>query len=418
MCIQARPKKHLRSGRSTIALLCMAFLSCWSLSVPVFAKAKKPTQISRPLTTQQIARLVLPSVVRLVVSDASGHPTAQGSGLVVGTNLIATNIHVIAGAHTVVADFGNGHSETVYGVVAVDNERDLALLYANTKGLRPLLLSTGGTAQVGDPVVAVGSPEGLGGSISTGIISAIRTVGGTKILQTTAPISPGSSGGGLIDSNGRVLGITSFYLKGGQNLNFAYAAGYLKSLIPTKVSAILTWDEAVGTAAASTPTNTTPNSPSGGASGLYAPENRLRGIHAVRLRIINRLTLTNIQLNATQRETFDFFWQPGGLYEIYRKQLVDNGITVYPYDDKVTNNIGTLPPLLSVSVSNGTVSSGGVFTCRVDVELYGLVTNIGDRILWYDMQSEKADSESLNADMLFQSGDSLDKFCRDYKAQN
>jgi hypothetical protein len=201
------------------------------------------TDQTTPLTTQQIARLALPSIVSLTVLDASGKPSVQGSGIVVGKNLIATNVHVIKGAHAVTANFQNGRSEKVYGLVALDDARDLALIYANTSGIRELPLAADGHAQVGDPVVAVGNPEGLGGSLSTGIISAIRLLGNTKVLQTTAPISHGSSGGALLDVYGRVLGVTSFYIGDGQNLNFAYASYHLKQLFPKQLLTYRNWSE-------------------------------------------------------------------------------------------------------------------------------------------------------------------------------
>lgn len=217
-----------------------------------------------PLTPAQLARLVLPSVVRLTVLDASSQPSVQGSGFVVGPNLIATNVHVIRGAHAVTANFQNGRSETVYGYVAVDNARDLVLLYANLNGVRALPLMTDNTVQVGDPVVAVGSPEWLSNSLSTGIISQVRRDGDTKILQTTAPISHGSSGGALVDMYGRVLGITSFFNKDGQNLNFAYASYYLQQLLPRGVPVCISWsqqeehDKNNSTQVATTPVATEP----------------------------------------------------------------------------------------------------------------------------------------------------------------
>ena len=203
------------------------------------AKTGSPTA----LTTQQIARLTLPSIVRLTVLDASGNPSVQGSGIVVGKNLLATNVHVIKNAHAVTANFQNGRSEAVYGLVAMDEARDLALIYADTSGIRELPLAADGSAQIGDPVVAVGSPEGLGGSLSTGIVSAIRFIGNTKVIQTTAPISPGSSGGALLDIYGHVLGVTSFDIREGQNLNFAYASYQLRQLFPKQLLTYRNWSQ-------------------------------------------------------------------------------------------------------------------------------------------------------------------------------
>ena len=197
---------------------------------------------SKVLTTQEIAKNVLPSVVRLTVIDAHGNAVVQGSGFVVGKNMIATNIHVIAGAHAVTANFADGRSETVKGLVSEDISRDIALVYADTTGVHPLLLANG-TFQIGDPVVAVGSPQGLGNSLSTGVISGVRSYLGSKVLQTTAAISPGSSGGTLLNMRGQVLGITSFFYKDGQNLNFAYASDYIRRIRPYRAAKVTTWQQ-------------------------------------------------------------------------------------------------------------------------------------------------------------------------------
>ncbi len=197
----------------------------------------------KTLTVSQVARLTMPSIVRLTVLDAQGKPVVQGSGVVVGHNLIATNGHVILGAHAVTANFQNGRSVSVYGVASVMKDVDLALLYADTSGARPLPLALGEDDQVGDAVVAIGSPEGLGGSISTGVISGIRKIGSTRVFQTTAPISHGSSGGALLDMCGRVVGITSFYMNDGQNLNFAFAASYVHYLLLHKLATYNSWHE-------------------------------------------------------------------------------------------------------------------------------------------------------------------------------
>ena len=192
------------------------------------------------LTTQQIAQRMLPAIVRLTVVDSHGNAVVQGSGFVIGKNMIATNIHVIAGAHAVTANFQSGRSETVKGLVSEDIPRDIALVYADTTGVHPLMLA-GGTFQIGDPVVAVGSPQGLGNSLSTGVISGVRNYLASKVIQTTAAISPGSSGGALLNMRGQVLGITSFFYKDGQNLNFAYASDYVRRILPYRAAKIITW---------------------------------------------------------------------------------------------------------------------------------------------------------------------------------
>lgn len=194
-------------------------------------------------TPAQLARLALPSIVRLTVKDKRGQPSVQGSGVVIGPNLIVTNIHVIAKAYAVTANFENGRSQTVYGLVAEDTNSDLALLYCDTTGIKSLPLALGANPQIGDPVITVGSPEGLGGSVSTGIISGFRKMGSVDVVQTTAPTSHGSSGGALLDMHGRVLGITSFTLLDGQNLNFAYPCQYVQQLLPRNLITYLDWWE-------------------------------------------------------------------------------------------------------------------------------------------------------------------------------
>lgn len=226
----------------TVLIGCLGSLLIFSSYTPSVAAGTQPAS-QKMLTTQQIAHLALPSVVRLTVRDAQGVPSVQGSGFVVGENLIATNWHVVKAAHAVTANFQNGRSETVDGIASRDIPRDIVILHANTAGIRPLPLASGASAQVGDPVVAVGSPEGLGGSLSTGIISALRLYNGARTIQMTAPISHGSSGGALLDVYGRVLGITSFFVTDGQNLNFAYSSYHLKPLIAIGKVGYMTWED-------------------------------------------------------------------------------------------------------------------------------------------------------------------------------
>ena len=228
-----------------VAFLFIALSSADAKSFP--SSTKQPSNHTHKelklLTPPQLARLALPSIVRLTVLNSQGQPSIQGSGVVVGANLIVTNIHVIANAHAVTANFENGRSEAVYGIVAQDSNSDLALLYADTTGIKPLPLALGAYPQIGDPVAAVGSPEGLGGSLSTGIISGFRQIGSVQVIQTTAPTSHGSSGGALMDMYGRVLGITSFTFMDGQNINFAYRSYYIYPLLPRKIATYTDWWE-------------------------------------------------------------------------------------------------------------------------------------------------------------------------------
>src|SRR5690606_5438161 len=116
-------------------------------------------------------------------------------------------------------------------VELLDNTTDLAVLRASTElEATPLALSSS-APDVGSQIFAIGNPQGLERTISEGIISGRRTVRGGEVLQITAPISPGSSGGPVVDASGAVVGVTVAYLEGGQNLNFAIPTERLLSLL-------------------------------------------------------------------------------------------------------------------------------------------------------------------------------------------
>src|SRR6185437_4132559 len=183
-------------------------------------------------TAPQLAQNTFPSVVMIVTSDANGQPLALGSGFSVGDSVIATNMHVIEGASAArIKVIGRPETYTVGGVIGTNPTADLALLKVNGLNAPPLQLGDSKKAAVGDHVCAVGNPEGLEGTFSEGIVSGIRTVDADTLLQITAPLSPGSSGGPVIDSNGKVLGIAVATFKEGQNLNFAVPVSYLKALL-------------------------------------------------------------------------------------------------------------------------------------------------------------------------------------------
>ena len=145
---------------------------------------------------------------------------------------IATNLHVIKGAAGGYAKLiGEKTKYDIEGVTAVDPKRDLVILKIANVNSQALSIGNSDTVQVGEPVFVVGNPKGLEGTFSQGIISGIRKVGSDKILQITAPISPGSSGGPVLNKRGQVVGVSVATFKGGQNLNFAIPSSYLKILL-------------------------------------------------------------------------------------------------------------------------------------------------------------------------------------------
>lgn len=182
------------------------------------------------LTSKDIAQMAYPAVVTVIARDNSGNAKGFGSGFFITNDLVATNYHVIENADSAsVVLVGNKTGNPVIGAVAVDTSSDLAILRVTYTNKSVLPVDTCNGVSVGDDIYAVGNPEGLRGTISSGIISAIRGES-NSIYQITAPISKGSSGGPVIGANGKVVGVSVGMLSTGQNLNFAVPSCYLLSL--------------------------------------------------------------------------------------------------------------------------------------------------------------------------------------------
>jgi hypothetical protein len=181
-----------------------------------------------------IAREVSGAVVAIVMLDKEGQPVAQGSGFLVSRDgRVVTNYHVIRHGSSAVIKLPDGAFYVVDGVLAVDKARDIAVIKVHGENFRAVTLGDSDQLQVGEEVIAIGNPLSLESTVSNGIISGIRTMeeSGGKFLQTTAPISPGSSGGPLFNMAGEVVGITTSGILGGGNLNFAIPINDAKPLL-------------------------------------------------------------------------------------------------------------------------------------------------------------------------------------------
>lgn len=211
-------------------LLSLAFLGA-----TVASAQSTPPQKDIPT----IAKAANGAVVSIVMSDKDGNPIAQGSGFLVSRDgLIVTNYHVIAEGSSALVKLPDGAFYVVDGVLAFDKARDVAIIKPHGENFRRLALGDSDHVEVGQEVVAIGNPLSLESTVSNGIVSGIRTdeeLGG-KFLQVTTPISPGSSGGPLFNMEGEVVGITTMYIKGGENLNFAIPINEAKGLLLTKSS--------------------------------------------------------------------------------------------------------------------------------------------------------------------------------------
>jgi tetratricopeptide (TPR) repeat protein len=187
------------------------------------------------LTPAEVFEQVKDSVVVVRALNAQGKPTSQGSGVMLPSAQIATNCHVIK--DSVRFQVGRGKQFFAAELRASDGEKDLCLLVALGFAARPVVLGKAAALKVGEAVYAVGSPQGLELSLSNGIVSQLRG-GPPPFIQTTAAISPGSSGGGLFDAEGRLVGITTFFLQGGQSLNFAVPVEWLAEIKPGRKLAV------------------------------------------------------------------------------------------------------------------------------------------------------------------------------------
>jgi len=188
--------------------------------------------VSWAQTARQIAQKTFPSVVLVVTEDSRGQPLALGSGFFLRPSVIATNLHVIKGAERAYSKIvGENAKHDVAGTVAVDAAHDLALLQVTGAKAPQLKLGDSRQTAVGDQVYAVGNPRGLEGTFSQGIVSGIRELGSETVLQVTAPISPGSSGGPVLNAHGEVIGVAAAAFNDSQNLNFAIPSSYVAALV-------------------------------------------------------------------------------------------------------------------------------------------------------------------------------------------
>ena len=171
----------------------------------------------------ELVRRIKPSAVAIETFDAKGNTLSRGSGFFIAADRIITNRHVIERSSRVEVHLVDGKKFTVRGVLAIDGEGDLALLQVDVPNALAIPLPiVRAVPQEGESIVVIGNPFGLEGSVSNGIVSAVREISGYgKIIQITAPISPGSSGSPVVNMSGQVIGVATLQAAEGQSLNFA-----------------------------------------------------------------------------------------------------------------------------------------------------------------------------------------------------
>lgn len=202
-----------------------------------------PLVLSRPVAAQNKSTLppetiyakCRDSVVTILTFDSNRAPIGQASGFVVGKNRVVTNYHVVAGSSSASIVFGDGSITSVIAVISASSPKDLVILEAETGKRQALALGNELQLKEGETIYAIGAPRGLATSLSSGLVSAFRQNEGQFLIQITAPIAPGSSGGPLLDTLGQVVGVTTSRLREG-GFGFAVGASDIQQLLKTPLS--------------------------------------------------------------------------------------------------------------------------------------------------------------------------------------
>jgi S1-C subfamily serine protease len=205
------------------------------ISDPVPSGTPTTTRLITTPAREDLVKAVTPAVVTIQTDRGIG------SGFFVAPALVLTNKHVIDGASSMRVVFSNGRTSPAY-VTSTAGDADLALVKVANPPAPQMTLDLGGTGsvQAGEEVLAIGSALGvLQSTVTRGIVSAVRTIGGLTYVQTDAAINPGNSGGPLIDMNGRVIAVTTSRFASAESLGFAIGIDHAKRLIRGETSVAL-----------------------------------------------------------------------------------------------------------------------------------------------------------------------------------
>jgi hypothetical protein len=184
---------------------------------------------SKKTTARTIPAKALQSLVLVVAQDADGEILSKGSGFVFDKDKVATNLHVLKGADRgYVKTLSTGITYKIDRITGSDPDNDLCVFVIKGIEASSLPLGSASRVQIGDDIYVAGNPRGLEGTITKGIISSMRPE--RSLMQIDAAISPGSSGGPVINTKGEVIGIVKSTITSGQNLNFAIPVDALKKM--------------------------------------------------------------------------------------------------------------------------------------------------------------------------------------------
>ncbi|RTL32800.1 MAG: hypothetical protein EKK47_03440 [Burkholderiales bacterium] len=220
--------KHAHSRVSSARVLPGTTIADGMATTQPAPTATATASTARPLTAEALFAKASANVVRIDVANASGEDVALGSGVIIEQATVITNCHVAkAGARLRVQYQDKAYDASL---ILADEAHDLCKLSVLGLSAPPLATVAVADVKVGQKVYAIGAPQGLDLTLSDGMVSALRHVDEGTVIQTSAPVSPGSSGGGLFNEQGMLIGIVTFQMRSGQNLNFAVPAEWIASM--------------------------------------------------------------------------------------------------------------------------------------------------------------------------------------------
>lgn len=276
------------------------------------------------LDAGQVFEKRAPAVWEVLVYGSQTRLLKMGSAVVTGHEELVTNCHVLGGGKSVSVK----HESVVLPATLryADPERDLCLLQASGLSVDPVPVAESETLKVGQRVYTVGAPRGLELTLADGLIAGLRRDKDGKLvrIQVSAPISEGSSGGGLFDSEGRLVGIPFMTLRDAQNLNFAIPAAWIRE-IPERGRAALAAYRARQTRPSPTAQSGQPAAPASAAPSL--PGRRLTPVELQNRFAVRRQFVASDTAGAQ----FDFAFDPSGDIRVTR--VGQQGKRAHPYSD-------------------------------------------------------------------------------------
>lgn len=194
------------------------------------AVVQEPQVSTQPMELPELRKFTKPAVVQVIALDANHAPIGSGSGFFIDPHSVVTNFHVVDGSRSIVFILDNKSESRCVRVLHLDKTRDIAILESELAG--PAHLGIENVVEEGERIAVIGSPMGFDGTLSEGIVSAVRKdPAGIEFVQMSAPISPGSSGSPVVNRFGNVIGVATMYFTEGQSLNFAVSAHELSGVL-------------------------------------------------------------------------------------------------------------------------------------------------------------------------------------------